>query len=148
MADAAEVAIQSALLARAIDFADGQSPLIPISLPNIDFTPPVVSKSTTWLRASFIPADTAALGINAAASNQHYGLLQIDVFYGLGGGDIEAARIAADVIAYFKRFTTMTRDGFLVRIIRPPYCGPVIQDEPWVMLPVRIPYVCFAPDPS
>ncbi len=148
MTEAVEVAIKAALLARAVDFADGQSPSLPISLPNILFTPPTVSKTAKWLKASIIPADTVALGINGEASNQHYGLLQIDVFYGLGGGEIEAERIAAAIIAYFVRLTTIQRDGFTIRVIRPPYTGPVLQDEPWVMLPVRIPYQCFAVDPT
>lgn len=144
MSDAVEVAIETGLLARAVDFATVQG--LTISLPNIDFTPPVVSKTAKWLRASFIPADTAALGVNSESSNQHYGLLQIDVFYGLGGGEIAAGRIASDIIAYFARGTTISRDGFVIQMTRPPYRGPSLKDEPWVMIPVRIPYLCFAAD--
>lgn len=148
MSDAAEVAIEAALLERAVAFAAAQSPALAISLPNITFSPPAVSQTATWLRASFLPADTVALGINDESSNQHYGIFQVDVFYGLGGGEIAPARIAADIIAYFKRGTDMRRDGFVARVTAPPWRAAVVQDEPWIMLPVRIPYLCFASDPS
>jgi hypothetical protein len=148
MADAVEVAIEAALLKRATDFAAAES--LPIALPNVAFTPPANTPTAKYLRATFLPADSFATGISLNAHNQHYGLLQIDVFYGqggpsgAGGGEIAPGRIASAVIAHFPRGLRLTRDGFRVEVSDVPRRGALIPDAPWVMIPVRIPYRTFA----
>jgi hypothetical protein len=146
MADPAEVAIQLALIARAQAFATAQG--LTISLPNIAFNVPTVAASAKFLRASFLPAPTAGLGVSVSSSNQHYGILQIDSVIGAGGGEPAAARIAAAAIAYFKMDTVMFRDGFAVKIWKPPYRGSLIKDDVWLFIPVSIPYVAFASNPA
>lgn len=148
MAEPVEVAIEYALLQRATEFAASQSPAVTISLPNIAFAPPFPGPSAKWLRATFLPADTITLGVSLTSSNQHLGLLQIDVFWGVGGGELNAARLASSVIQYFKRGTTVTKDGFKAHICLAPFRGPIIRDDGWTMIPVRIPYLCFAPNPA
>lgn len=146
MTDSVEVAIEGALLAAASAFAATQS--LTIALPNIEFNPPNPTKTAKYLRAIFLPADTEMLGISFDDPNKHYGLFQIDVFQGLGGGEMAPARIAALVIAAFKRGTTFTRDGFTIRILDAPYRLSAVKDDPWLMLPVRIKYCCFASNPA
>lgn len=154
MAEPVEAAIVSALLTRAKAFADAQAPAITISLPNIAFTPPAPTPTAKWLRATILPADSASLSVGFSGSNQHYGLLQIDVFYGQGGpnnsggSELAPSRIASAIIQYFKPGTEMTKDGFTARVIRTPYRGQMMKDDPWMMIPVRIPYLCFAPNPA
>ena len=145
MAEAVEVAIKFALLTHLETFATAQS--LWLAKPNQPFTPPPVSRTATYLRATFLPNDTEGLSVGEG-SNRHYGYFQVDVFYGQGGGEIAPGRIAAQVIAQFKLSTQLTKDGFTVEIIAPPYEGPLIKDDPWVMLPVRIPYCCFAQNPA
>jgi hypothetical protein len=144
MSELVEVAIEYALLARAAAFAELNS--LTIALPDVAFTPPVPSKTARYLRATHLPAPTATLPLSNSNPNQHYGFLQIDVISGQGAGEIAAKRVGAAIIAYFDRGTVMTKDGFTVRIITKPSLGPFItkQDDPWTLLPVRIPYVCFA----
>ncbi len=149
MPEAAEVAIETILLTEVAQFAAAQSPaVLRVAYPNVEFTPPAVGPTAKWLRATFLPADT--LSPFYASPNRHYGTLQVDVFWGIGGGDIAPARLAADVIAWFKRGSSFRRDGFLVRIIRTPFRGPTIQEDgdPWSMIPVRVPYLCYASDPA
>lgn len=148
MTEAVEVAIEYALLERATAFANAQSPAIPISLPNIDFAPPTPNKTGKWLRATFLPADTVTLGLGFNDRNQHLGLLQIDVMWGAGGGGIAPRRVAADIIAYFKRGTTVTKDNFAAQVCLAPFIGPAIRDEYWHMMPVHIPYLCLARNPA
>lgn len=148
MAEPVEVAIEKALLDRAIAFAAAQSPALTISLPNIVFIAPTEGPTAKYLRASFLPAPTAGLGVNVHSTNQHYGLLQIDAVYGAGGGEYAPARIASAVISYFKFETEVTQDGFKARVWRPPYRGPLIKDDAWFFIPVSIPYVCFAQNPA
>lgn len=144
MTEAVEVAIELALLARAQAFAASQSPELEIALPNIAFTPPAVSVNAKYLRATILPADTTALGVTYSSTNQHYGLLQIDVFYGIGGGEIAPRRIAADIISHFMRGTRMSSNGFDIDVNQTPRIGPQIRDGAWTFLPVRIPYQAFA----
>ena len=149
MAEAAEVAIETALLTEVAAFVSAQSPaVIRVAYPNVEFTPPTVGPTAKWLRASFLPADTLSPFMKHPGPNRHYGFMQVDVFWGVGGGDIAPARLAADIIQWFKRGTSIRREGFLVRVVRTPYRGPTIKDDPWSMIPVRIPYLCYASDPA
>lgn len=144
MSDAVEVAIPRALLRKTAQFAAAQNPALTVSYPNTDFTVPQPSKNTQWLRATHMPADTATLGIGITDINQHYGIYQIDVFQGQGIGEPAPGRVASAIIEYFARGTRLTLDGFDVDIVRSPFRGPMIKDDPWVFIPVRIPYLCLA----
>lgn len=146
MAEPVEVAIEKALLTRAQAFATAQT--LTIALPNIAFTPPVMTQNAKYLRAYFLPAPTDGPGINSNSQNQHYGLLQVDVCYGAGAGEYAPGRIVSDLIAYFKRETKVTSDGFNAMIWKPPFRGPLLKDDPWFYIPVSIPYICFAPNPA
>jgi uncharacterized protein DUF4128 len=145
VSDRAEVAVEIALLSQATAFAAAQS--LTIALPNIKFTQPDPSPTAAWLRATFLPADSFTLSI-APGVNQHYGLFQIDVFYGQEKGEIAAMRIAAEAAAYFKFGTVLTRDGVNVQIIDTPKIRQSLRDDPWIMIPVRIPYKAFAENPA
>jgi hypothetical protein len=119
-----------------------------ISLPNVAFTPPTSGPTSKWLRASFLPAPTNGLGLSTNSTNQLYGLFQMDVFYGLGAGELAPSRIASAILSYFKFETTVTKDGFSATVWKQPYRGPALKDDPWLQIPVTIPYVCFAPNPA
>jgi Bacteriophage related domain of unknown function len=146
MADPVEVAIEGALIdhLRALTL----TPALTIAYPNVQFPPPPATPTSGYLRATFLPADSFGLGISESSSIQHYGLLQVDVFWGLFAGELVPARVASQIIAWFKRGTSMTRDGFLVNVIQTPYRRTMMRDDPWAIIPVRIPYIAFAPNPA
>jgi len=144
MSDPVEVAIEKALLARLAAFAAAQSPALTVAYPNVDFTKPAVSKTAQWLRAAYIPATLFPIAIGDTSNNQHFGLFQVDAMQGQGIGELAPARLASLLIAYFTRGTSMTSDGFTIRVLNPPYRGPLMQEDPWAFVPVRIPYNCFA----
>jgi hypothetical protein len=146
MAEPVEVAIESALLTRLLALTF--SPAIPVAVPNVAFTPPSAAPGIVWLRGSFLPADTYALGLSYASTNQHYGIFQVDVFYNQGQGELAPARIAAAVIQYFKRGTQLTKDGFRIEVTDTPRRSAMIKDDPWIMIPVSIPYKTYAPNPT
>jgi hypothetical protein len=148
MAETVEVAIEYALLQRLEAFATANGLSNAIAMPNVAFTPPTPGQNVKWLRATFLPADTVGLGVSDSSSNQHYGFLQVDVFHGLGAGELAPLRIAAALIAYFKRGTTVTKDGFTAQIWKTPFRAPMLKDDSWVNVPVRIPYICLAPNPA
>jgi len=142
MTEAVEVAIGLALLDRAQAFATAQG--LTIALPNIAFTPPTVSKAAKYLRATLLPADTATLGVSNSSHDRYYGFLQLDIFYGVGGGEIAPRRIAAAAMSYFIRGTRIQSNGFNVDVLETPKIGPQSIKDSWAMLPLRIPYTCFA----
>jgi hypothetical protein len=148
MADPVEVAVESALLNRAIAFAAAQSPALTIALPNVAFTAPVASPTAKYLQAYFLPAPTNGLGLSSNSTNQLYGLFQISVYQGLGGGELAPGRIASAILSYFKFETVVTKDGFSAKVWKQPYRGPGLKDDTWFCIPVTIPYVCFAPNPA
>jgi hypothetical protein len=143
MAEPVEVAIEYALLTKAQAFASSQSPSLAISLPNIAFTPPTASATAKWLRATFLPAPTSTLPVGSG-SDRYYGLLQVDVFYGQGAGELAPARLASAAITFFAKGTEVVKDGFTTRVYRRPSRGPMIKDDPWMMIPVTINFECFA----
>lgn len=145
MAEAVEVAIQYALMDKLVAFGTTNS--LTISWPNTTFAPPVSTPSAKWLRANILPADTVSLGVNYTSANQHYGLFQVDVFCGQGSGELSPARTASLLVAHYVRGTRLSKDGFTVEVTDVPKLGPLLIDGPWVMLPVRIPYTCFASNP-
>lgn len=142
MADAVEVAIESALLNRlnALVF----SPVIPVAQPNVTLTPPAPGPGVRYLEATFLPATSFAMGISYDAHNQHYGLLQVSVRGPLNEGDLAPRRIAATIAGWFKRGTQCTKDGFVTTIYDVPRVPQGVKDDPWWHIPVSIPYRCFA----
>lgn len=142
MPDAVEVAIQSALLNRL--GAMVLTPAVPVALPNVPFTPPVPGQNAAWLRGTILPADSIALSVDYGSENQHFGIFQVDIFYGIGSGALAPGRIADAVLAWFRRGTRLTKDGFTVEVTRVPWVGQLIDDDPWVMIPVSVPYLAFA----
>lgn len=143
MTEAVEVAIELALLQRAQAFATAQG--LTISLPNVEFSPPSPPLANSkWLRATLLPADTVALGVSWSATNQHQGLLQLDVMFGTNGGEIKPSRIASQIVSYFARGTEMVSNGFKVVVVQTPKLGPLLSKDVWTTLPVRIPYMTFA----
>jgi hypothetical protein len=142
VADVAEVAIEEGLLTQARAFASSVN--LTLAEPNRDFTPPLPTPTAKYLRASFMPAPSFALGIAYDAHQQHYGIFQLDVFCGIRGSDIEPRRIAADVAAYFKRGTTIIDDDFVVTLYESPQVVQGFSDGSWWIIPVRLLYRCYA----
>jgi hypothetical protein len=148
MTDAVEVVIESALLDRYNAFSYGSPDILFLAQPNVSMTPPAASSQAYWLRATFLPATTVELGIDYGSSNQHQGIFQIDVFFGQDSGELKAVRLATNVISWFKRGTKMTKSGFSVEVVKAPYRSRMIKDDPWIIIPVSIPYLAFAANPA
>lgn len=146
---AAEASILAALNAQLASLVF--SPSIPVSYPNIDFTPPASSKTAKYLRVTHLPADTFYQGIAYDSSNKYAGLYQVDIFVGNNAGEPAATAIAEAIINQFKRGTRLTKNNFTIEIQDPPSRLPYVRDaetQAWWMLPVRIAYVCYAKNPA
>ncbi|MDB5620514.1 phage tail terminator-like protein [Tardiphaga sp.] len=147
MSEPVEVAIQKALTDRATAFAIAQGMAAAISYPNVVFTPPAAKTGTVygkWLQVSFLPAPSFETGISFNSHNKHNGIFQVSVFHGIGAGEPAIARIAAAAIQFFPRGLQLPTESEPVRIDKQAYRGPMLKDDPWMMIPVSIPYQCFA----
>lgn len=154
MPEPVNAAIEKALLDKATAFAAAQSPALKISVQNglgadgRHFTKPAPAKDAQWLRATVLPAPALTTGISYDAHVKHYGLLQIDVIRGVGGGTLPMGRTVAAIREYFPMGLTMTQDGFVIQVS--PYVmrvvgqGPLMNDgDGWVKIPVSVPWICF-----
>ncbi len=154
MPEPVNAAIEKALLDKAIAFAAAQSPVLSISVQNglgadgKHFTKPAPTKTAQWLRATVIPAPALTTGISYNAYVKHYGLLQIDVIRGLGGGTLPMGRTVAAIREFFPMGLKLTQDGFVIQVS--PYAmrvvgqGPLMNDaDGWVKIPVSVPWICF-----
>lgn len=149
MPEPVEAAIELALLGQAAAFATAQTLTLDVPNGNAVFQQPAALPEAQWLRATVIPAPTITTGIAYDAHNQHYGYLQIDVMQGLGGGTAAMKRLAAAISAYFPLGLVLTNNGFDITIAshtrnQVVAAGPLMLDSPWMMMPVSIPYRCFA----
>jgi hypothetical protein len=105
-------------------------------------------RTRNGLRATVLPAPALTTGIAFDAHVKHYGILQIDVIRGLGGGTLPMKRTVSAIRAYFPMGLTLTQDDFTIQVS--PYAmrvvgqGPLMNDaDGWVKIPVSIPWICF-----
>jgi len=119
-----------------------------VDYPNTNFAEPIPTPTTMFLRPTVLPADVFAPGVSAGSKNHHVGLFQVSVFQGKGGGEVRPREVRSGIEARFKRLTTIIEGQSRIMILRPPYPLPTIPEEKWVQLPVRVPYVCYAPNPA
>lgn len=120
------------------------TPPLPVSYPNAPFTPPASGK---YLRASHLPNTTSAVTLGPNGINRHQGLFQVMVVWPENLGEIDAKVVADAIVTRFKRGTTITHNGQIIRIIQPPSVAPGMQDPPSYMVPVTIRYLADAANP-
>jgi hypothetical protein len=117
---------------------------IAIARTGLNYTP---TAGTKFLRATHLPAATRAIGNGNDDTNEFRGLFQVDVFWPEGKGVVAAKEEAAKVIAYFAKGTSLTHQSVTVKIKRPPYELPAMQEDGWIIVPVTIPYLAHVANP-
>lgn len=114
------------------------SPAVPISWPNLDFTP-----QGAYLRPTLLPARTESMGVSFRAPNDHAGVYQVDVFWPVRENYLNAIECASKIIDHFKKGTKMVRSGISVWVDGPPWQSPHLQEPNWFHVPVNIPFRAF-----
>jgi hypothetical protein len=115
------------------------SPALPVSYPDIAFTPPV----GPYLEVRHMPNTNINLFIGNDATVQYQGLLQITVVYPAGQGIIKPSEVAGLIASNFAKGTVLRGDGVKVRIYQKPSVASSIQDTDRIRMPVTIPYQVF-----
>lgn len=87
--------------------------------------------------------DRNPAGFGADALIRYDGVYQIGVFFPIGEG-LERLNVAVDqLMAHFRRGTSLTTaDGFVIRI-EVPSPPPALQQPDWIMVPVQIRWFCY-----
>ena len=103
----------------------------PVAFPNIPYTP---QATTTYLRASFLPAETVQAALGASGKDETNGICQIDVVTPRGSGRPQLIDTVADL---FKRGTVLTYNSIKVRV-RSVSMAPAILDDEWYFVPISV----------
>lgn len=119
-----------------------------VALPGMVFTEPTPSGNTVYLRPYHMPAGPPSSGVAFASKKTHYGFFQVSIFQAKGSGEMRARSIGSGLISLFKSGTVLTKNTTKVHVLVPPYLLPVIPEEKWTHLPVRVQYSCYAPNPA
>jgi hypothetical protein len=130
--------IMEALFARCATLAVG-SPAMPVTYPEVAFTPPASGK---YLQADFFANRPAWEGLGSGKLAQ--GLLQITIIWPRGQGIIQAGQDAQAVIDHFAKGLNLFNGGVKVSINQEPWAASPITDGTDLRLPITIPWVAVA----
>lgn len=119
------------------------SPTVPISWPEVPFTPP--PDGSAYLDVAFIPNLMNRDFVGSTAPHRAEGLYQISVVYPRGVGTIAPLNIAGLIAAHFPADLSLisTDPALKVRISqRPTVAAPMTEDAD-VRVPVTVSWRCF-----
>ena len=102
-----------------------------VAFPNVPYKP---QAGTTYLRASFLPAETVQASMGANGKDETNGIYQIDVVVPRGTGRPQLIDTVADL---FKRGTVLSYNSISVRV-RSVSMSPAILDEEWYFVPISV----------
>jgi len=102
-----------------------------IAWPNVAFEP---NGAGTYLRASFLPADTTQAAMGASGLDTTTGIYQVDAVYPAETGRTD---LTDDIANHFKRGTILTYNDVNVRV-RSVSIAPAIRDGAFYFVPVSI----------
>lgn len=124
------------------DRAEGLSSLgLPISWPNVDFTPPADQK---YLRVQYVPNTTTRQWIASEGRHRYQGLFQVSVFWPKGPGEHAPREVAGQVAAHFPCDLIMVEDTIEVRVTERPHVADMLIEDAAVHIPVTAPFEAYA----
>lgn len=118
-----------------------------MAVPGVTFSEPAAQGQNAWIRPSLLTAPPTG-SVSFTSKNNHVGVFQVSVFQAKGFGEMRARTIAGGIISLFKRGTVITEGTTKVHVLLPPFLLPLIPEDKWTHLPVRVQYTCFANNPA
>lgn len=107
-----------------------------IAWPNVPYEP---VSGTTYLRPTFLPAETIQASMGDSGKDLTVGLYQVDVFSDAGSG---RSSIPDAIANHFKRGTNLTYNGITLRV-QSVSILPAVIDGSWQQTPVSISFYIF-----
>ena len=111
----------------------------PIAFENVEFTP---VDGTTWLRESYLPANSATVGLGPGGSTDFVGVYQISIYIPLDDSKFEAHELVDSITTHFARGTGLDFDGQGV-IIEQVNIAQGLPSGAWWLLPVSVNWRAF-----
>lgn len=118
------------------NWADSETPAVPIAWENTNFDPP---KGQPWMRCTLIPADTGSEYVEGA-DRRYVGVLALNLFVPRGQGSGPAEAIVAELEALFPANLTLTDSGFTVRTTTPLSAGRADPEPDVLGVPMSLRY--------
>lgn len=133
-----EASIQAALFARAASLV--LVPAMPVSWPNLSFTPPASKK---YLRVSHLPNTTDRLFVGDTDPHQHQGILQIMVCWPLNAGETAPREIAGLIANHFPAGLLLHSGGVKVKITKRANIASALITTTELQIPISVSYQAF-----
>jgi len=111
----------------------------PIAFENVPFTP---VDSVTWLRESYLPANSATVGLEPGGSTDFVGVYQVSVYIPLDKSKFGAYKLVDAITAHFARGTGLEFDGQAV-IIEQVNVAQGLASGSWWLIPVSVNWRAF-----
>lgn len=140
MTDAPEAAIPALLFKHLQELS--LAPPLPISFPDIPFTPP----AGPWLAVDYLTNRNISPFVAHDAAVLMRGILQVAVVTPRGAGELVAKRIGAIIAEHFRAGIPLrpVGEGFTLKIDGRPSIGGAMHEDKWTRTPVTIMWRTFA----
>ena len=111
----------------------------PIAFENVPFTP---VDGTTWLRESYLPANSATVGLEPGGSTDFTGVYQISIYTPLDDYKLESHQLIDSITSHFERGTVLTFDGQAV-VVEQVNVSQGLASGGWWLMPVSVNWRAF-----
>ena len=111
----------------------------PIAFENVPFTP---VDGTTWLRESYLPANSATVGLEPSGSTDFVGVYQISIYTPLDDSKFGAHQLIDDITAHFARGTMLVFEGQAV-VVEQVNVSQGLASGGWWLMPVSVNWRAF-----
>jgi len=111
----------------------------PIAFENVPFTP---VDGTTWLRESYLPANSATVGLEPGGSTDFTGVYQISIYTPLDDSKFGAHQLIDDITAHFARGTMLVFEGQAV-VVEQVNVSQGLASGGWWLMPVSVNWRAF-----
>ena len=111
----------------------------PIAFENVPFTP---VDGTTWLRESYLPANSATVGLEPGGSTDFVGVYQISIYTPLDDSKFGAYELVDAITAHFARGTMLVFEGQAV-VVEQVNVSQGLASGGWWLMPVSVNWRAF-----
>ena len=111
----------------------------PIAFENVPFTP---ADGTTWLRESYLPANSATVGLEPTGSTDFTGVYQVSIYTPLDDYKLESHQLIDSITAHFARGTMLVFEGQTV-VVEQVNVAQGLASGSWWLMPVSVNWRAF-----
>jgi hypothetical protein len=103
-----------------------------------------VTAGSAWVRSTLAPAENNDITTGIGGMVQKHGLYQIDLFYPINTGTMDARTMGDTICAAFARGTTLNNSGYQV-IVEAAWQDTIdtFVDSQQIRLPVTVRWSCY-----